>query len=194
MTLKIGTTDLSSHNDLEYNFQHNVKVISHSKEVKDLDLVIFPGGADVNPNLYGEENRMSFIDNFRDSWEIEVFNECIDNNIKIFGICRGNQFINVMCGGKLYQHIDGHAGRIHGLCVINESNSAINSLKYSKQHSTHHQAVKELGKDVEILAYDSSGKIIEATKRGNSILTVQFHPEYKNNFEFFNLVKDWCYV
>src|SRR3546814_3238996 len=28
------------------------------------------------------------------------------------GICRGGQFLNVMCGGSMIQHVEGHA--IHG--------------------------------------------------------------------------------
>ena len=32
----------------------------------------------------------------------------VNNNIPMVGICRGAQFLNVMCGGSLYQDVDKH--------------------------------------------------------------------------------------
>src|SRR5258708_5997364 len=65
------------------------------------DLILFAGGTDVNPKLYGEKQgtwtgRSDFQ---RDAFEQTVF-EMYPDNPKL-GICRGSQFVNVMNGGKL---------------------------------------------------------------------------------------------
>jgi carbamoylphosphate synthase small subunit len=49
------------------------------------------------------------------------------------GICRGGQFLNVMCGGKLWQHADNHA--TNGTHQISD---IVNKFKFYGT-STHHQ-------------------------------------------------------
>jgi putative glutamine amidotransferase len=46
--------------------------------------------------------------------------------------------------------------------------------------SIHHQAVDRLGKDLEVIATSTDGKVVEALrhKRFPNVLGVQFHPEY----------------
>lgn len=81
-----------------------------TKQYTQASIVVFPGGADIDPQLYGERPLKST--NFnpklddRDTriWEVIGGNKDV---LKI-GICRGAQFLNVMNGGKLWQHVDGH--------------------------------------------------------------------------------------
>jgi len=73
-----------------------------------LDLICFCGGSDVSPYLYGEENISSYCDPKRDEYEKEVY-ETYVGKIPLVGICRGGQFLNVMNGGKMIQHIEGHS-------------------------------------------------------------------------------------
>jgi len=95
---------------------------------------MFTGGEDVHPSLYGGRDvGLSSHNLQRDNFEIEVFNFCLKNNVKVTGICRGFQFINVMAGGRMYQHIEMHPymhtarfGYIDELMEVN---------------STHHQLV-----------------------------------------------------
>lgn len=76
---------------------------------EDADLVVFTGGADINPALYGEDPHSSTIfDDRRDTADIEVYQICLDKGIPMLGICRGAQFIWAMNGGKLYQDVDNH--------------------------------------------------------------------------------------
>ena len=37
----------------------------------------------------------------------------VDEGVPVFGICRGQQVINVALGGSLRQHIDGHDNHGH---------------------------------------------------------------------------------
>jgi len=77
----------------------------------EIALVVFTGGSDVTPSLYGEEaNERTYNDPKRDKFEAEVFRAAVRLGIPIAGICRGSQFICAMSGGKLAQHITGHGG------------------------------------------------------------------------------------
>lgn len=87
--------------------------------VEEADLVMFTGGEDVNPSLYGElVGKYTGISKTRDNYEIEVYNKCIELDKKMIGICRGGQFLTVMAGGKLIQHVNGHAGGEHSITCL----------------------------------------------------------------------------
>ena len=80
------------------------------KNKKDILLVVFTGGEDIHPSFYnGRDCGISQTNKARDDYEIKIFNFCLENEIKMVGICRGSQFLNVMAGGFMYQHITGHA-------------------------------------------------------------------------------------
>lgn len=74
------------------------------------DLVVLTGGVDINPHLYGqiplETTWQSNL--YRDREEQEIFKKCIQDKKPIVGICRGAQFLNVMNGGTLEQHVPEH--------------------------------------------------------------------------------------
>lgn len=85
------------------------------KTPKDFTLVLFTGGADVDPFFYGDTSplRMCKSSPTRDKFEKTVFQYALTNNIPMIGICRGFQFLNVMAKGRLLHHIDGHGGTTH---------------------------------------------------------------------------------
>lgn len=100
--------------------------------VQDADIILFTGGEDVDPSLYGEKYHFSTISNIeRDLQEKEIF-ESINPSQKVIGICRGSQFLCVMNGGKLIQNVNNHA--IWGTHRIINSNQEIFEIT-----STHHQ-------------------------------------------------------
>lgn len=73
------------------------------------DLFVFLGGEDVDPKMYGERALPgTWFNEARDRREAQMYQIARDNDIPIFGICRGMQFIHVMNGGKLYQHVYMH--------------------------------------------------------------------------------------
>lgn len=74
----------------------------------DADLVVFTGGSDIDPVLYGEENIYCYgIDSNRDELEKRVY-ELSKDKVK-FGICRGAQFLAAMNGAKLWQDVNNHS-------------------------------------------------------------------------------------
>jgi gamma-glutamyl-gamma-aminobutyrate hydrolase PuuD len=76
----------------------------------EVDMVAFSGGADVHPYFYNsvDQHNVCFTSLKRDRFERSVFEHCELHGIKITGICRGLQFINVMAGGFMFQHINHH--------------------------------------------------------------------------------------
>jgi GMP synthase-like glutamine amidotransferase len=72
--------------------------------------VFFSGGADVSPGCYGERasRHTVGVDHARDENERELFRLARAAGIPMVGVCRGAQFLCVMAGGRLCQHLEGH--------------------------------------------------------------------------------------
>ena len=159
-----------------------------------VDGVLFTGGQDVDPALYGEQRRETCgeICQKRDIMERELLQMCRIHQKPAFGICRGIQIMNVAAGGTLYQdlEIEGkfehHFGDKyprnypwHDLTI--EKGSILEKI-YGKTeiriNSFHHQAVKDPGKDIEIIAKSADG-VPEAIVQKNHpfSVAVQWHPE-----------------
>jgi len=114
--------------------------------VEHADVVCFTGGEDVSPALYGELRHPHTHTNMgRDMQEVGIYQECIHSNTPMVGICRGGQFLNVMSGGGLYQHVDGHANGLDHEIVTQKGDIV-------EVTSTHHQMMK-MGEAGVLLAY-----------------------------------------
>jgi len=102
------------------------------KTLEEADVVLFTGGEDVDPSLYGEPKGEHTGSNLeRDKREQEVFLQAQKLGKKFLGICRGSQFLCVMAGGKLVQHQDNPE-------FVHEVNVGYNQV--INITSTHHQA------------------------------------------------------
>ncbi len=86
---------------------------------QDFKMVLFTGGADISPHLYGDTSPDGYCynDPRRDDEEVEIFNIAREHGILMTGICRGMQFLNVMDGGRMMHHIDGHEGKPHRMQI-----------------------------------------------------------------------------
>jgi putative glutamine amidotransferase len=73
--------------------------------------LLMTGGADIDPARYGEASEGSRdFEPGRDQLEAEAWAVAERRGIPVLGLCRGFQAMNVFAGGKLLQHVDGHAG------------------------------------------------------------------------------------
>lgn len=91
-------------------------VDSRSYGGEKIDLLLFSGGEDVNPRYYDESvGKYTAINSNRDSHESEyMFHRRDFRDVPKLGICRGAQFLTVMSGGELIQHVNNHAiGKLH---------------------------------------------------------------------------------
>lgn len=111
------------------NFIENAQL---TDKLEDAQLVVFTGGEDVTPKLYGCKKHRTTCSNFkRDQEEQAIFNKIDPKKQVCYGSCRGSQFLAVMNGGKLIQNVCNHAtGFTHG---ISDGN------KIYQITSTHHQ-------------------------------------------------------
>ena len=77
-----------------------------AQTVEMCDGLLFTGGHDVNPALYGASPHPTTVWNTaRDRLEQALFALAYERDLPIFGICRGIQLINVMMGGTLSQDL-----------------------------------------------------------------------------------------
>lgn len=73
------------------------------------DVVLFTGGEDVNPALYGRgKHPKTIVNEKRDEEEVKLYEQAQEMGLACIGICRGAQFLAVMNGAKLVQDMDGH--------------------------------------------------------------------------------------
>lgn len=160
-----------------------------------LDGILFSGGIDMQPSLYGEA-RLPETDDYDtrlDEFEIAVASWALQEDIPILGVCRGMQLLNVVLGGSLYQDIarqrpDALEHRRRDMprtalthSVEIEAGSLMERVLGSRQiriNSLHHQAVKEPGRGVYISgrAEDGIAELLEVPGH-RFLLGVQGHPE-----------------
>ena len=84
---------------------NQVNPIPHCNSV-----LLFEGGNDVNPMLYRQTAHKSTQkpDIDRDRHESQYWRMAQSVNAASIGVCRGAQFLCVMSGGELIQHVEGH--------------------------------------------------------------------------------------
>ena len=161
-----------------------------------LDGLVLQGGADVAPQTYSEtQTRPEWAgDRARDVYELELLHEFVDAGKPVLGVCRGCQLINVAFGGTLYQDVatnvpealahvhDVYDAHRHDIVFPQGSSLARMFPNVTKAvvNSIHHQAVKELGRDIVVEAYSEPDGIVEAIRyrRADFVMGLQWHPEF----------------
>lgn len=162
-------------------------------EVLECDGLLLPGGADVNPALYGQEpsEKCGKPNALRDTAEMKMLEAFLLTNKPIFCICRGVQLLNVFFGGTLHQdikltqvsnhsHFPSKNKGIHRVKlfphtklarILNENPMTVNSL--------HHQAVDQVGLGLTVSAFSEDG-FIEGLEiiHHPFCIGVQWHPEH----------------
>ena len=167
--------------------------------VLEADLVVFGGGSDVCPALYGEsKHSTTYFNDLRDSSDMALYMMCLEHGIPMFGVCRGAQFLHVMNGGKLFQDVNNHCGD-HGIFDLKKK------VRIEKVSSVHHQMVRpNVLNGMEVIATSALStkrhknadtfdiglqSDIEAFfYRDTCCVGVQGHPEYAN----YHFYTKWC--
>lgn len=157
------------------------------------DGILFTGGHDVSPALYGEkdEGLCGEIIPQRDSMEAKLLTAALEKDKAVLGICRGLQFLNVHLGGTLYQDIptqcpsevDHHQPAPYHLPIHSVTVSGPLAETVGKDtlmvNSCHHQAIRTLAPGLEVMAQAPDG-IVEAIRLPGKkfVWAVQWHPEF----------------
>lgn len=163
-----------------------------------LDGILFSGGNDLDPTLYGEtlHPKAVPIDPDRQRFEMALLTEVERRRMPALGICLGSQLMNVHRGGSLVQFlpevnrdpalehrkVDGVSPR-HGVRVNGESWVARATGKTTLDaNSSHKQAIKQVGRGLRIIGTAPDG-VVEGVEDPTFplYLGVQWHPERLHN-------------
>ena len=101
----------------------------------EIALVVFTGGCDVTPGLYGRgTHKRTRCDIERDVYENKIYTFARAAGIPMVGICRGAQFLCVMAGGRLVQDISGHHGSHEVTVFVPGSTGKGERIRVSSDH------------------------------------------------------------
>lgn len=152
------------------------------------DGLLIPGGGDINPARYGQENQGSImIMDALDELQLNMLDDFVKSGRPVLGICRGHQVINVYFGGTMIQHLPTAFRHARGLnepdkvhrCIAEEGSWLAKLYGVEFPHnSAHHQAVDRLGEGLEADSRCLEDGTIEALHHLTlPIYGVQWHPE-----------------
>jgi putative glutamine amidotransferase len=161
-----------------------------------IDALVVTGGAfDVDPALYGADDRHATVTlkQGRTAAEQALTEGALARNLPVLGICGGEQLLAVVLGGSLIQHIPdaipdaleheqrnprheaGHAVRVNPGTLLHR----IVGVTHMQVNSSHHQAVRDPGRFAVVNAV-AADSVIEGVEdpRYRFCLGVQWHPEF----------------
>lgn len=107
------------------------------RSIEDADIVLFTGGEDINPALYGcKVHKTTYFTEARDEYELECYHKMRNDQVGL-GICRGAQLACALNGGLLIQDVDNHwIGSTHPIINISDNEELPLELDIP---SLHHQ-------------------------------------------------------
>ena len=161
-----------------------------------LDGLLLPGGVDVAPARYGDSPRPGLgpVDEDLDALELPLVDAAIERRLPLFGICRGQQVVNVALGGTLYQDLtaDGATDLEHSMTWDQGRDFLAHPIEIAgdsrlreivgadriEVNSFHHQAVRQVAPGLRVTAFSPADGVIEGLESDDGmILTIQCHPE-----------------
>ena len=156
-----------------------------------LDGLVLTGGGDVDPAAYGEEPdpEVGGVNPARDASERALLAAALEADLPVLAICRGCQVLNVYLGGTLHQHLPDVVGNLdHRRAPMQFEDVDVETVSGTRTagvfgasttvRCSHHQAIRDLGRDLVVTARAGDG-VIEAVELPPSrfVLAVQWHPE-----------------
>jgi putative glutamine amidotransferase len=164
-----------------------------------LDGIVFSGGADVDPSLYGAEPHpeTDTPQARRDAGELALLRAALERDLPTLAVCRGFQLLNVVRGGDLRQHLPEELGHDdhkqvpgtfveHPVEVKDGTRLATLIGARSDVTSHHHQGIGRIGEGLVETAWAKDGTL-EAVEDPSQrfALGVQWHPEAQEDRALF---------
>ncbi|MBE1497775.1 putative glutamine amidotransferase [Amycolatopsis lexingtonensis] len=162
---------------------------AHDRLVSTVDGLVLTGGADVEPERYGQEpHPTTYTRPDRDAFEFGLFAAARRRGKPVLGVCRGLQVMSVALGGTLTQHLPeakettehqpAPATFGRGTVTLAGGSRAAAILgEETKTLCYHHQAIDRLGTGLEAVGWAADGTVEAAEVPGEFTLGVQWHPE-----------------
>ena len=174
--------------------------LTENRDVLDVILphcsgLLVTGGQDVDPARYGQQMlpECGKLDLELDGMEAILCDWALERDIPILAVCRGIQFLNIHCGGTVYQNLPtqrpgpiNHSQEppydipVHSVTVMENSFLAtLTGAGELQVNSFHHQAVDEVAPGFEVDATSPDGLVEAIHLPGKRfVLGVQWHPEF----------------
>jgi putative glutamine amidotransferase len=164
-----------------------------------IDGIIFAGGSDVDPALYGEApHPTTNVKPERDTAEMLLLRAALARDLPLLGICRGMQLMAVAFGGRLHQHLPdvlGHTGHRptsgpkfgeHPVRLVAGTMCHKILGEEVTVNSFHHQGIADPGR-LTVAGWSPEDELIEAAEDPSRsfAIGVQWHPEDTNDFRVF---------
>ncbi len=159
-----------------------------------LDGIIFSGGPDLDPALYGAGPEPDIVGARpqRDSSEVALMKAALESRTPLLGICRGMQLLNVVLGGDLDQDLPGtlhleRPGQLaeHDVTIAPDCSLGRLLGERAPVHSHHHQGPRHLGAELQAVAWAEDGLVEAIELRDGSALGVLWHPEVSEDRRLF---------
>ena len=151
-----------------------------------IDGLLIPGGLDIDPARYGQENiACGKIDPVMDELQFTAAKEMLRREKPILGICNGMQMINILFGGDLIQDIeskDSHRRKegkdsYHPVRFLEGSAESALYGSMIAVNSAHHQAAGRIGAGLKVTARAMDGTVEGLAHESLPIFGLQWHPE-----------------
>jgi putative glutamine amidotransferase len=164
-----------------------------------LDGVLFSGGSDLDPEIYGQEPHAETdgVVPERDRAEIALLEAALERDMPVLAVCRGSQVLNVARGGDLVQHLPDVIGdqkhkhtpgvfADHDVDLVSGTRVQQILGDHAPVKSHHHQGYGQLGAGLREAARADDGTIeaLEDPSR-RFALGVLWHPEAGEDFALF---------
>lgn len=162
---------------------------AYDRLVSTVDGLVLTGGADVEPERYGQEpHPTTYTRPNRDAFEFGLFEAARHQGKPLLGVCRGLQVMSVALGGTLTQHLpEAKETTEHQPAPATFGRSTVTLAEGSRAAAIlgsetktlcyHHQAIDRLGTGLEAVGWSTDGTIEAAELPGEFTLGVQWHPE-----------------
>jgi putative glutamine amidotransferase len=164
-----------------------------------VDGLIFSGGADLDPALYGQEaHPQTFgIHEDRDRSELALLEGALSRDMPVLAICRGSQVLNVVRGGDLVQHLPDVVGdekhkhtpgtfSDHDVELEPGTKLADVLGERAPVKSHHHQGFGKVGEGLRVAAHAGDGTIEAVEDPSHRFaLGVLWHPEAGEDMKLF---------
>ena len=169
-----------------------------------LDGLVFSGGSDLDPDLYGQEAHpeTNGVREERDRGELALLVAALERDLPVLAVCRGSQVLNVARGGDLVQHLPeivGHEQHKHTPGVFGDHevdvkpDSTVGRLlgERAPVKSHHHQGFGRVGEGLVESAWAEDGTL-EAVEDPSQRFTVGvlWHPEAGEDAALFRALVD----